>query len=598
MPPRVARELARLRDYNSAGNTEGAAIGRRTRNAPSRFANAVSDALPVAFDEASDQETNSWTESANPFAFAARKVKDPDTLSWNEAMIDGPEKAKWMEAANAEIESLVKHGTWVEVPTSEATSRIIPGTWVFRRKRSPDGELKKYKARYCCRGDLENNSLDTFAPVVAWSTVRLFLVVSFLLGWQTRSVDFGSAFVQAKLKRPVWIHIPRGFQSTKGPNTCLRLIKSLYGLVDAPKMWADHIRATFVELGFTPSKFDPCLLLRKDMMIVLYVDDAGISAKTQAEIEHLVDQLRAKGFDLTLEGSFSEYLGIKFENKPDGSIHLTQSGLIDKIIEASGMKDSKPNRLPTTMQALGSDPDGLPMSESWSYSSIVGMLLYLSTNTRVDIAFAVSQVCRFSSNPKQSHATAVKSIIRYLKRTRDQGMILRPTGRLELDLYVDADFAGLHHREPDHLPDSVRSRTGYIIFLSDCPLVWKSSLQSSIAASTTEAEYTALSTALRTLLPLKRLLIEVIEFLDVPLFFRTSIRARAFEDNQSALYLATNHRLTNRTKYFLVKWHWFWQYASEFECLPIASNDQRADYLTKPLSIQPFESNRFHTQGW
>ena len=262
------------------------------------------------------------------------------------------------------------------------------------------------------------------------------------------------------------------------------------------------------------------------------------------------------------------------------------------------MKDSKPNRLPTTQQALGSDPDGPPMSESWSYSSIVGMLLYLATNTRVDIAFAVSQVCRFSSNPKQSHATAVKSIIRYLKRTRDQGMILRPTGRLELDLYVDADFAGLHHREPDHLPDSVRSRTGYIIFLSDCPLVWKSSLQPSIAASTTEAEYTALSTALRTLLPLKRLLIEVLDFLDVPPTFRTSIRARAFEDNQSALYLATNHRLTNRTKYFLVKWHWFWQFANEFECLPIASNDQRADYLTKPLSIQPFESNRFHTQGW
>ena len=71
-----------------------------------------------------------------------------------------------------------------------------------------------------------------------------------------------------------------------------------------------------------------------------------------------------------------------------------------------------------------------------------------------------------------------------------------------------------------------------------------------------------------------------------------------FCHNQSALYLATNHRLTNRTKYFLVKWHWFWQFASEFECLPIASSDQRADYLTKPLSIQPFESNRFHTQGW
>ena len=74
------------------------------------------------------------------------------------------------------------------------------------------------------------------------------------------------------------------------------------------------------------------------------------------------------------------------------------------------------------------------------------MLLYLSTNTRPDIAFAVSQVAPFNSNPKQSHASAVKMIIRYLSGTSDKGIIFTPTTDFKLDCYVDADFTGLHGR--------------------------------------------------------------------------------------------------------------------------------------------------------
>jgi hypothetical protein len=63
-----------------------------------------------------------------------------------------------------------------------------------------------------------------------------------------------------------------------------------------------------------------------------------------------------------------------------------------------------------------------------------------------------------------------------LKGIRHLGAVIKPTGSLFLDLYVDADYAGLHHRGPDELPTSVRPRTGFIILLSGCPLVWKSQL--------------------------------------------------------------------------------------------------------------------------
>jgi hypothetical protein len=89
-----------------------------------------------------------------PTAFKAA-ASDPDTLSFDQAMADIEHVTKWMEAAAKEMASLEKNGTWKEVSMLEAKTKILPGTWVFWRKRSPDGESTKYKARYCVRGNLE-----------------------------------------------------------------------------------------------------------------------------------------------------------------------------------------------------------------------------------------------------------------------------------------------------------------------------------------------------------------------------------------------------------------------------------------------------------
>ena len=520
--------------------------------------------------------------------------------------MNSSDRDKWCEAAKKEIEELEGKVTWIEVPMLQARAKIIPGTWVFRVKRNPSGEITKFKGRYCLRGDLEdeNEVEDTFAPTVAWSTVRLFLVLSMILGWTTASVDFSNAFVQAKLDKPKWMHIPRGFVSKLGPGTCLELKKSIYGGKSAPALWNKCAIDGFKKCGFKQSTFDPCLLYCKGMMVVLYVDDAGIAAKNPADIDQLIEELRELGFELKKEGDFTEFLGIKLTKHQDGTIELTQVGLIDKILEAAGMTDCNPNRVPAS-GPLGSDPDGEPMDESWNYRSIVGMLLYLSTNTRPDISFAVSQVCRFSADPKQSHATAVKTILRYLKRTRTKGMSIKPTGKLNLDMFVDADFCGLFKVEPDTDPKSVKSRTGYVITLSGCPLTWRSQLQTSITCSTLEAEYNALSSALKSLLPLKRMLIEATDETELDATIKSTISAAAFEDNQGAYFLATNQRITSRTRWYLNKWHWFWQFVSEdgvgddkFAVREIDTSLQDADYMTKALAAEPFEANRYRVQKW
>ena len=182
------------------------------------------------------------------------------------------------------------------------------------------------------------------------------------------------------------------------------------------------------------------------------------------------------------------------------------------------------------------------------------------------------------------------------------GMIVKPiTGNLDLDCYVDADFAGLHGRDPDRSPSSAKSRTGHIITLGGCPIVlWKSHLQSEISLSTLEAEYSALSSAMRTLLPLRSMLQEIVSGVKLPNTFMLTIKCQVFEDNNGALLRAVNPHITNRTKFFQVKWHFFWQHVRDGKVaiVKVDTQEQWADFLTKGLNRESFERVRNLVQGW
>lgn len=517
-----------------------------------------------------------------------------------------PYREEFLKAAQLEIEQLVEKGTWVEDLKDNATVRITPSQWVFRVKRCLDdrNKIKKFKARIVLRGDLQEDSgRDNYSPVAAWSTVRSFLVISAKLGWVTLTIDFSNAFVQSELPEdePVWMHVPRGYRCTQGPTYCLKLKKSLYGHKRAPQLWFNHSAEAFRKLGLKQSQYDKCMWYGKDIMLVQYVDDCGISAPTQARIDEFVKSLKDMGFELTQEGSFAEFLGIKFETMEDGRIHCTQRGLIQKTLKAAGMENCSPNSTPAAQGGLGADKDGPPMDEKWNYRGICGMLLYLCTNTRPDIQFAVSQVCRFGNDPKKSHAGAVKHLLRYLKKTQDKGIIVTPdNSSLKYDLYVDADFCGLFGREDPRDPNSVRSRSGYIILLNGWPLVWKSFLQTHLSQSTLEAEYSALSSALRVFLPLRWLIEEMINETKTAPLGRAMIHATVFEDNAGAYFLVKNQRITTRTKYLLAGWHFFWASYNrkEFSIAKCPTSRMLADYCTKMLPKAAFETNRMGVQGW
>jgi hypothetical protein len=388
-----------------------------------------------------------------------------------------------------------------------------------------------------------------------------------MLDWNTCSIDFSNAFIQADLNEPAFIYLPHGFRSSIGQKSCLKLNKSIYGLSVAPRLWFQKILKMLLKLGFKQSKHDQCLLFCNDLFLVLFVDDIGLAYSSQELLCTFIQRLKDEGFTLTMEESFNEYLGVKYEKQEDGSIAMTQDGLIQKIIEATGMQKCNPNRVPASREALGMNPEGEPMTDAWNYRSVVGMLLYLTTNTRPDIAFAVSQAARFSHNPKASHASAVKTIIRYLAGSKGKGIIYKRPKKFTLDCFVDADFAGLFQCEPDNEPTAAKSCTGYIISLGGCYILCKSQLQTTIALSTSEAEYGALSSAMRVVLPIRDVVLELLEYVDLvdsqgnsifpetsePSTFETFIH----EDNNTALTLAVNQRITSRTKHWCVKSHFF-----------------------------------------
>ena len=249
---------------------------------------------------------------------------------------------------------------------------------------------------------------------------------------------------------------------------------------------------------------------------------------------------------------------------------------------------------------LGSDANGKVFQEDWEYSSVVGMMLYL-THTRPEIQFAVHQVACFCHTPRDSHATAIYHICKYLKGTPDKGLEFVPDSQsLRLDCYVDADFAGLFNVENALDPICSKSRTGYTIFLGKGPVVWVSKLQHETALSTTEAEYIALSQAMRELILMRRLVTKIAQILGSP-ELATKMHSDVFEDNNGCISQATSPKFTPRNKHYATKFHFFKSHIGPEKGIllhKIGTEEQIADIFTKGLAGEIFKKLRKLLMGW
>jgi hypothetical protein len=354
-------------------------------------------------------------------------------------------------------------------------------------------------------------------------------------------------------------------------------------------------------LGFQQSSIDECLFFKGSSVVLVYVDDTLIMGPSQAEIQDMVDLL-AENFDIEDQGDVSDYLGVQVKHREDGSIEMTQQHLIQQVLHDLGMQEnSKEFATPARLdQVLHADVNGKPFDENWHYRSVIGKLNFLEKSTRPDISYAVHQCARFCENPRKSHGEAIKRIARYLKATLGQGMIFRPI-KHSFDCWVDASFSGEWHKPT--AGDSVvtaKSRTGYVLMYAGCPLTWSSKLQTEIALSSTEAEYIAMSQALREVIPLMHILHEAVEHGVLQGMQRPRIHCKVFEDNSGALELAKVPKMRPRTKHINIKYHHFREYVrlGLVSVHPVMSADQIADIFTKSLPTELHQKLRRLIVGW
>ena len=334
--------------------------------------------------------------------------------------------------------------------------------------------------------------------------------------------------------------------------------------------------------------------------MINWVDDAIFISKDPKVAERIVLQLQKQKYDLAIEskeGGLQDYLGIDFKKLPDGSLMCTQTGLIDRIIEAARLEGANPKDTPI-VDSIGKCVDSPRFKGDFNYRSIIGMLIYLCNTTRPDIGYAVMSCARFSHDPREPHGTAVKRIVCYLKKTRSLGMVIKKSTSNSVDGWADSDFAGLYGKEDPQDPTNCRSRSGILVTLGDNPLVWSSKLQTEVALHTMESEYIACSVLMKSLIFLRNIHHELCAkstTLGLPHPERSNI-STVFQDNQAALILATTDppRMTPRSKSIAVKYHWFRQYLHPERIVmkPINTKFQRANILTKALPREAFHRER------
>ena len=203
---------------------------------------------------------------------------------------------------------------------------------------------------------------------------------------------------------------------------------------------------------------------------------------------------------------------------------------------------------------------------------MIGSLLYL-TATRPDIQFSVCLCARFQASPRTSHRQAVKRIFRYLKYTPDLGLWYAASSTLTLHGFSDADFAGCRLDR--------KSTSGQCQFLGSSLVSWSSRKQSSVAQSTTEAEYVAAASCCSQLLWIMYTMRDFgLSFTHVPLLC----------DSTSAISVAKNPVLHSKTKHIEVRYHFLRDHVEkgDIELAHVSTQDQLADIFTKPLDQATF----------
>lgn len=409
--------------------------------------------------------------------------------------VGGAEKKNWLRAIAAEIQSHVNNNTWTLIKR-KAWMIVIGCKWVFAYKKNERGEIVRFKARLVAQGFGQRygiNFYETYSPVANMNSIRMFLAVCCALNFVIMQCDVDAAFLYATLKEIVYMEVTEGVAA--GADKVCKLNKALYGLKQSSFVWNQTINAVLLEMGFKPSAADPCVYVKAvpggQVFVCLYVDDMLIAAKDKSNIERVKDDIR-KRFSIKDLGHARFILGMEIVNDTNTkTLTIKQSQYIMDVAKRFNQSNSKPTENPCDASMKLSSADCPKTDEekramaSKPYRLLMGCLLYISTCTRPDVSYTVCHLSRFLENPGVKHWKSAIRVLKYLRTTKDHELVFTGNENPNLVAYYGADWGSDR--------DDRRSVSGVLLKINGGPTVFKSKCQKTVALSSAEAEYIALS---------------------------------------------------------------------------------------------------------
>ncbi|KAK1647028.1 hypothetical protein QYE76_064833, partial [Lolium multiflorum] len=401
-----------------------------------------------------DRATPDWYDPCLNVMIVDNNDEDPAT--YEEAMMS-PDSNKWQEAMKSEMGSMYDNKVWtlVDLPDSR---KAVENKWIFKRKTDADGV------------DYD----ETFSPVAKLKSVRILLAIAAFFDYEIWQMDVKTAFLNGDIEEELYM-------------------RSIYGLKQASRSWNRRFDKVIKDFGFIQCHGEACIYKKVSgssvAFLILYVDDILLIGN-DIELLSSVKGYLNNSFSMKDLGEASYILGIKiYRDRSRRLIGLSQSTYLDKILKKFRMDESKKGFLPMLPGKVLSKTQGPATAEERErmsqipYASAVGSIMYAMLCTRPDIAHAVSLTSRYQSDPGIEHWTAVKNILKYLKRTKDMFLCYGGDQELVVTSYTDASW--------NTDPDDSKSQSGYVFILNGAAVSWASSKQCTVAKSSTESEYIA-----------------------------------------------------------------------------------------------------------
>lgn len=384
------------------------------------------------------------------------------------------------------------------------------------------------------------------------------------------------------LDKEIYLSQPEGFIDEQYPGHIRKLNSSLYGLKQSARQWHQCLSDQLKAIGFETAQVDPLLhILKKEGVILstilVHVDNillAGTAQSIQA-----VEKVLHEQFKLTRREEVSHFLSFDITRDcTNKTFTINQASYVHNLVEMNDLENARPVSTPCNAQFTDISKNNDPsMNTIHPYCSLVGALLWLSNGARPDITFAVNRLSSFMTNPTNVHWKASQSVLIY---ARDMSGYSITIG--------GGDFMLYRHSNLDWAEQSgVRQSTTVFVFcIGDSPVSWKSRGQPTIALSSTEAEYMALTNSARQAIWWWSIMNEL---RSIDLSQPTVIHY----DNKGAGELALNPCHHSRSKHIDVKHHFICECIKN-NCVSlcqIPTVSMLADILTKPLNTIKHRAN-------